>query len=133
MMEPGERLAVVYLDSIDERLLDDSTRMTGCTAPWLPSLGDRGSCTFYQYRPGHSALERLLEMVTSACDRGTAPTGASTPQTCGFERLRLRPHSEPTCSLGTRRDTSRRCGGLAPVPSASVVLHVDERVNNPST
>jgi hypothetical protein len=48
------------------------------------SLGDRGSCTFYQYRPGHSALERLLEMVTSACDRGTAPTGATTPQTGGF-------------------------------------------------
>ena len=59
MMEPGERLAVVYLDSIDERLLDDSTRMTGCTAPWLPSLGDRGSCTFYiNIDSGHSALER---------------------------------------------------------------------------
>ncbi len=73
MMEPGERLAVVYLDSIDERLLDDSTSMTGCTTPWLPSLGDRGSCTFYQYRPGHSALERLLEMVTSACDGRHGP------------------------------------------------------------
>ena len=127
-------LLVVYLDSIDKRLLDDSTRMTGCTAPLFPSLGDRGSCTTYQYRPGHSALERLLEMVTSACDRGTAPTGASTPQTGGFpERLRLRPHQKPTCSLGTRRDTSRRCGGLAPVPSASVVLHADERVWNWST
>ena len=45
-------LLVVYLDSIDKRLLDDSTRMTGCTAPLFPSLGDRGSCTFYQYRPG---------------------------------------------------------------------------------
>jgi hypothetical protein len=66
-------------------------------------------------------------MVTSACDRGTAPTGATTSLTGGFERLRLRPHSEPTCSLGTRRDTSRRCGGLATVPSASVVLHVDAR------
>ena len=134
MMEPGERPVVVYLDSIDERLLDDSTRMTGCTAPLFPSLGDRGSCTFYiNIDSGHPALERLLEMVTSACDRGTAPTGASTPQTGGFERLRLRPHSEPTCSLGTRRDTSRRCGGLAPVPSASVVLHVDARGSNPST
>jgi hypothetical protein len=52
MMEPGKRLLVVYLDSIDERLLDDSTRMTGCTAPMFPSLGDRGSCTTYQYRLG---------------------------------------------------------------------------------
>ena len=49
------------------------------------------------------------------------------------ERLRLRPQSEPTCSVGTRRDTSRRCGRLASVPSASVVLYVDARVNNPST
>src|ERR1039457_6664629 len=108
--------------------------MTGCTAPLFPSLGDRGSCTFYlNIDLGQSALERLLEMVTSACDRGTAPTGATTPQTGGFERLRLRPHQEPTCSLGTRRDTSRRCGGLAPVPSASVLLHVDVRVRNRST
>jgi hypothetical protein len=78
-------------------------------------------------------IRPLNVMVTSACDRGAARTGATTPQTGGFERLRLRPHSEPTCSLGTRRDTSRRCGGLAPVPSASVVLHVDARVSNPST
>ena len=84
MMETGERPVVVYLDSIDKRLLDDSTRMTGCTAPSFPSLGDRGSCTTYQYRLGHPTLERLLEMVTSACDRGTAPTGASTPQTGSF-------------------------------------------------
>src|ERR1035441_11004265 len=111
MMEPGERPVVVCPDSIEKRLLDDSTRMTGCTAPLFPSLGDRGSCTFYlNIDLGQSALERLLEMVTSACDRGTAPTGATTPQTGGFERLRLRPHQEPTCSLGTRRDTSRRCG-----------------------
>ena len=52
MMERGERPVVVYLDSIDERLLDELTRMTGCTAPLFPSLGDRGSCTFYQYRRG---------------------------------------------------------------------------------
>ena len=59
MMEPGERLVVVLPDSIDERLLDDSTRMTGCTAPHSPSLGDRGSCTFYlNIDLGHSALER---------------------------------------------------------------------------
>jgi hypothetical protein len=127
-------LLVVLPDSIEKRLLDDSTRMTRCTAPLFPSLGDRGSCTFYiNIDSGHSALERSLEMVTSACDTGTAPTGATTPQTGGFERLRLRPHSEPTCSHGTRRDTNRPCGGLAPVPSASVVLHVDARVNNPST
>ena len=127
-------LLVVLPDSIEKRLLDDSTRMTGCTAPLFPSLGDRGSCTFYiNIDSGHSALERSLEMVTSACDTGTAPTGDTTSQTGGFERLRLRPHSEPTCSLGTRRDTNRPCGGLAPVPSASVVLHVDERVWNWST
>ena len=72
MMEPGERPVVVYPDSIDKRLLDDSTRMTGCTAPLFPSLGDRGSCTIYQYRPGHSALERFL-MVTSACDSRYGP------------------------------------------------------------
>jgi hypothetical protein len=35
-------LPVVLPDSIDERLLDDSTRMTGCTAPRLPSQGDGG-------------------------------------------------------------------------------------------
>jgi hypothetical protein len=101
-----------------------------CTAPHLSSQGSRGSCTFYlNIDSGHSALE--LEMVTSACDKGTAPT--TTSQTGGFERLRLRPHQEPTCSLGTRRDTSRRCGGLAPVPSASVLLHVDARGSNRST
>jgi hypothetical protein len=53
-MEPGERLLVVLPDSIDERLLDESTRMTRCTAPYSPSLGDRGSCTTYQYRLGSS-------------------------------------------------------------------------------
>ena len=45
MMEAVNDFLVVYLDSIDKRLLDDSTRMTGCTAPLFPSLGDRGSCT----------------------------------------------------------------------------------------
>jgi hypothetical protein len=40
--------------------VDDSTRMTGCTAPLFPSLGDRGPCTFYQYQPGHSASEHSL-------------------------------------------------------------------------
>jgi hypothetical protein len=67
-------LLVVLPDSIEKRLLDDSTRMTGCTAPLFPSLGDRGSCTFYlNIDLGHSALERLLEMVTSACDGRYGP------------------------------------------------------------
>ena len=48
-------------------------------------------------------------------------------------RLGLTLHSESTCSLGTRRDTSRRCEGLAFVLSASVLLHADARVRNPST
>ena len=33
---PVNGFLVVYLDSIEKRLLDDSTRMTGCTAPILP-------------------------------------------------------------------------------------------------
>jgi hypothetical protein len=52
-------LLVVFPDSIDKRLLDELTRMTGCTAPPFPSLGDRGSCTFYlNIDLGRSALER---------------------------------------------------------------------------
>ena len=67
-------LLVVLPDSIDKRLLDDSARMAGCTAPYSPSLGDRGSCTFYiNIDSGHLALERLLEMVTSACDGRYGP------------------------------------------------------------
>ena len=42
--------------------------------PYSPSLGDRGSCTFYiNIDSGHLALERLLEMVTSACDGRYGP------------------------------------------------------------
>jgi hypothetical protein len=99
--------------------------MTGCTALRLFSQGDPGVVHLLSTSTRVIRLSNV--MVTSACDRGTAPTGATTSLTGGFERLRLRPHSEPTCSLGTRRDTSRRCGGLATVPSASVVLHVDAR------
>jgi hypothetical protein len=105
--------------------------MTGCTALRLFSQGDPG--VVHLLSTSTRVIRPLNVMVTSACDRGTAPTGATTSQTGGFERLRLGPHQKPTCSLGTRRDTSRRCGGLAPVPSASVVLHVDERVWNWST
>jgi hypothetical protein len=108
--------------------------MTRCTALRLFSQGDRGSCTFYQYRLGSFGPRTLAWNGEQRVRGGNyGPTGATTSQIGGFERLRLRPHSEPTCSLGTRRDTSRRCGGLAPVPSASVLLHVDARVNNPST
>ena len=78
-------LLVVLPDSIDERLLDELTRMTGCTAPYSPSLGDRGSCTTYiNIDSGHSALERSPGMVSSAhVAAGTAPSGATTPQTGG--------------------------------------------------
>jgi hypothetical protein len=50
-------LLVVLPDSIDERLLDDQD--DGVHGPHSPSLGDRGSCTFYiNIGSGHSALER---------------------------------------------------------------------------
>jgi hypothetical protein len=44
---------VVYLDSIDERLLehlDEDDKVHGPLA--LPRKGSRGSCTIYQYRRG---------------------------------------------------------------------------------
>ena len=34
------------------------SRMTGCTAPWLPSQGDRGSCTAVIVATDHQDLER---------------------------------------------------------------------------
>jgi len=164
---------VVYLDSIDERLLDELTRMTGCTAPLFPSLGDRGRAPSINIDSGHSASNARLEWSPARVTE-VGPTGATTSQTgnrSGCENvrstyrrllhsnyhldisvrcpprvtnrplvlgstylvgsgagdlslcrpvpvyvyripecLRLRPHQEPTCSLGTRRDTSRRCG-----------------------
>ncbi len=105
-----------------------STRTTRCTAPCFPRKATGGRAPSIDNDSGHSALERLLEMVSSACgrkhgfDRCLDAADRWLP-----ERLRLRPQSEPTCPLGTRRDTSRRCGGLATVPSASVVLHADAR------
>jgi hypothetical protein len=53
---PVDDYLVVYLDSIEKRLLEDLTRMTGARPLGFPSLGDRASCTFYlilhQYRRG---------------------------------------------------------------------------------
>jgi hypothetical protein len=53
--------------------------------PLLPSQGNRGRAPSISIGVGRSALERLLEMLSSACvTAGTAPTGASTPQTDEF-------------------------------------------------
>jgi len=53
---------VVYLVSIDKRLLDSMTRTTGCTALRLPSQGDPGvvhllSIVIYPHR-GHPRVAR---------------------------------------------------------------------------
>src|ERR1035438_3710824 len=130
-MEPGERLARrlagLHRKASPGRFdQDDGVHGPPVSLARRPEVVHLLSISTRVIRPSNV-------MVTSACDRGTAPSGATTPQTGGFERLRLRPHQKPTCSLGTRRDTSRRCGGLAPVPSASVVLHPDAHVSNPST
>jgi hypothetical protein len=65
-------LLVVHLDSIQKRLLehlDQDDRVHGLR---LPSQGDGGrapsTAPFVSIGPGHQALERSLEMVTSACD-----------------------------------------------------------------
>jgi hypothetical protein len=105
-----------------------STRMTGCTAPRLPSQGDGGRAPYISIsarvsRPLNACLKWRAARATEVRPR-PAPDAADRWLP---ERLRLTPHQEPTCSLGTRRDTSRRCGGLAPVPSASVLLHADAR------
>ena len=39
---------VVYPDSIDERLLEYLDEDDEVHGPLFPSLGDRGSCTFYR-------------------------------------------------------------------------------------
>src|ERR1035438_3184899 len=79
-----------------------------CTlqAPSFPSLGDRGSCTFYQYRLGSgqgSALEHSLGMVSSASVAGTAATGC----------------------LGSARKA--RLFRTAPLPSAAYRVPMPER------
>jgi hypothetical protein len=45
-------LFVVSLGSIDKRLLVNRDQDDGVHGPWLPSQGDRGSCTFHQSRLG---------------------------------------------------------------------------------
>jgi glycosyltransferase involved in cell wall biosynthesis len=68
-------LLVVYLDSIDKRLLDDSTRMTGCTAPLFPSLGDRGSCTLPSSKKRTNvAVQISEEMRRDVGQSGNAPS-----------------------------------------------------------
>ncbi len=57
--------------------------------PLLPSQGDRGRAPFVapfiSIAVGHQALEGSLEMVSTTCvAAGTAPSGASVPQTGGF-------------------------------------------------
>jgi ferredoxin len=65
---------VVYLDSIGERLLEYLHQDDEVHGPLSPSQGNRGSCTFCQISidSGQSTLERLLEMVTSACAAGSS-------------------------------------------------------------
>src|ERR1039458_9435299 len=100
--------------------------MTGCTALRLFSQGDPG--VVHHVSISTRVIRPLNVMVTSACDRRYGPDRCHDFADRWFpERLRLRPHQKPTGSRGTRRDTSRRCGGLATVPSASVVLHVDRK------
>jgi hypothetical protein len=42
---PVNEFLVSYLDAIEKRLLEYFEQDDRCTAPWLPSQGDRGSCT----------------------------------------------------------------------------------------
>ena len=78
---------VVYLDSIDKRLLDDSARMTGSTAPHFPRKATGGRAPSINIGAGHSALERLLEILSNVCGGRSAPTGASRPVVMGHDRL----------------------------------------------
>src|ERR1039458_9691430 len=75
-MEPGERLPRrlpgLHRRASPGRIDQDD----GVHGPPPPSLGDRGSCTFYiNIGSGQSALERMLEIVSSASVAGTAATG----------------------------------------------------------
>ncbi len=65
---------VVHLDSIDKRLLEYFDQDDRCTAPWLPSQGDRGSCTRYiSVDLSRSALEQ------SRCALSTSRNGVMDP------------------------------------------------------
>ena len=58
MMDLVNEFLVSYLDAIEKRLLEYFDQDDRCTAPWLPSQGDRGSCTLYlNIDLGRSALE----------------------------------------------------------------------------
>src|ERR1039458_6410544 len=101
-MEPGERPVVVYLDSIDERLLDELTRMTGCTAPLFPSQGTGGRALATTAAKDHQALERSRSArVTSRAvviDRDgpvrlSRPSERATPIACS-RRLRFSNHAQ---------------------------------------
>ena len=87
--------------------------MTGCTAPCFPR---KATGVVHLLSMSTRVIRPLnaLEMVSSECvTAGAVRTGVPTPYNRWLSpRLRLTLHSESTCSLGTRRDTSRRCGRL---------------------
>jgi len=88
MMRPVNDFLVLYLDSIDKRLLehlDQDDEVHGPLAAPRKATGvvhHLSLSAWGQYSTGgdsvgHSALERPLETVSSACVvAGTAPTGA---------------------------------------------------------
>jgi hypothetical protein len=57
-MDQVHDLLVVYLGSIDKRLLEDHDQDDGVHGPLLPSQGDRGSCTAVTVATDHQDLER---------------------------------------------------------------------------
>jgi hypothetical protein len=68
-------ILVVYLDSIDERLLEGLNQDDGVHGPWLSSQSERGSCTFYQYRRGSSGPRTLAWNGHQRVCCGHCPTG----------------------------------------------------------
>ena len=75
-------LLVVLPDSIDERLLEGLNQDDGVHGPPV-SLARRPGVV-HLLSISTRVIRPLNVMVTSACDRGTAPTGATTSQTGGF-------------------------------------------------
>jgi hypothetical protein len=61
---------VVYLDSIDKRLLDDSARMTGSTAPHFPRKATGGRAPSINIDSGHSTLESASLRSASGASNG---------------------------------------------------------------